>query len=113
MVIPSFAVGRTQELLYLLREIKEQNLVVHHPNFPVYVDSPLSARATNIYSGDLTGYADEETVEVIKSGYNPIRFPDLRLCESVEESKMLNADGIPKVIISSAVCARPDGFATI
>src|SRR5699024_10350273 len=79
VVIPSFAVGRTQELLYLLREIKEQNLVVHHPNFPVYVDSPLSARATNIYSGDLTGYADEETVEVIKSGYNPIRFPDLRL----------------------------------
>lgn len=102
VVIPSFAVGRTQELLYLLREIKEQNLVVHHPNFPVYVDSPLSARATNIYSGDLTGYADEETVEVIKSGYNPIRFPDLRLCESVEESKMLNADGIPKVIISSS-----------
>lgn len=102
VVIPSFAVGRTQELLYLLREIKEQGLVRHHPNFPVYVDSPLSARATNIYSGDLTGYADEETIEVLKSGYNPIRFPDLCLCESVEESKTLNADGVPKVIISSS-----------
>ena len=102
VVIPSFAVGRTQELLYLLREIKEQGLVAHHPDFPVYVDSPLSARATNIYSGDLTGYADEETVKVIKSGYNPIRFPDLRLCETVEESKNLNADGVPKVIISSS-----------
>lgn len=102
VVIPSFAVGRTQELLYLLREIKEQGLVAHHPDFPVYVDSPLSARATNIYSGDLTGYADEETVEIIKSGYNPIRFPDLRLCETVEESKNLNADGVPKVIISSS-----------
>ena len=43
VVIPSFAVGRTQELLYLLREIKEQGLVAHHPDFPVYVDSPLSA----------------------------------------------------------------------
>ena len=96
VVIPSFAVGRTQELLYLLREIKEQGLVKRHPNFPVYVDSPLSARATNIYSGDLTGYADEETVAVLKSGYNPIRFPDLKLCESVEESKTLNADGVPQ-----------------
>ena len=102
VVIPSFAVGRTQELLYLLREMKEQGLVVHHPGFPVYVDSPLSARATNIYSGDLSGYADEETVAVLKSGYNPIRFPDLHLCESVEESKTLNTDGVPKVIISSS-----------
>ena len=102
VVIPSFAVGRTQELLYLLREIKEDGLVTRHPDFPVYVDSPLATRATNIYSGDLTGYADEETVEVIKSGYNPIRFPDLRLCESVEESKTLNTDGVPKVIISSS-----------
>lgn len=102
VVIPSFAVGRTQELLYLLREIKEAGLVEHHKNFPVYVDSPLASRATEIYSTDLTGYADEETVRVLQSGFNPIRFPNLHLCETVEESRALNADSVPKVIISSS-----------
>lgn len=51
VVIPSFAVGRTQELLYLLRIIKEKGLVKNHAHFPVYVDSPLAVEATEIYSG--------------------------------------------------------------
>lgn len=102
LVIPSFAVGRTQELLYFIREIKEKGLVKSNPDFPVYVDSPLAAKATGIYSGDLTGYADEETVEVIKKGFEPLRFPNLNICETVEESKALNDDQKPKVIISSS-----------
>ena len=88
LVIPSFAVGRTQELLYFIREIKERRLVKSNPDFPVYVDSPLAAKATNIYSGDLTGYADEQTVEVINKGFNPIHFTNLNLSESVEDSRL-------------------------
>jgi metallo-beta-lactamase family protein len=102
VVIPSFAVGRTQELLYYIREIKERNLVKCNPDFPVYVDSPLAAEATKIYSGNLDGYADEETASVIKSGFEPIKFTNLNICESVEESKALNEDNVPKVIISSS-----------
>lgn len=102
VVIPSFAVGRTQELLYFIREIKERFLVKSMPNFPVYVDSPLAMEATQIYDGDLTGYADEETIEILKSGFKPISFPGLTLCRSVDESMALNEDKIPKVIISSS-----------
>lgn len=102
VVIPSFAVGRTQELLYFIREIKERGLVKNNPDFPVYVDSPLAAEATKIYSGDLTGYADEETVRLIKTGFKPISFSNLNISTSVEQSKALNEDGVPKVIISSS-----------
>ena len=102
VIIPSFAVGRTQELLYFIREMKEQKLVKSLPDFPVYVDSPLAAKATQIYSGDLNGYADEETVMVIKNGFKPIDFSNLHICESVEESMALNQDTAPKIIISSS-----------
>jgi metallo-beta-lactamase family protein len=102
VVIPSFAVGRTQELLYFIREMKQKKLVKSVPDFPVYVDSPLAAEATEIYSGDLTGYADEDTVRVIREGFRPLRFSNLHICESVEESRSLNEDRVPKVIISSS-----------
>ncbi|MGI5958450.1 MAG: MBL fold metallo-hydrolase RNA specificity domain-containing protein [Massiliimalia sp.] len=102
VVIPSFAVGRTQELLFHIREIKERFLVKSVPNFPVYVDSPLAMEATQIYDGDLTGYADEETVAILQSGFRPTQFPNLILCRSAEESIALNNDPKPKVIISSS-----------
>ncbi len=102
VVIPSFAVGRTQELLYFIREIKERKLVTSVPDFPVYVDSPLASEATRIYDGDLTGYADEETIEVLKKGFQPIRFSNLRITQTTDESKLLNEDPTPKVIISSS-----------
>lgn len=102
VVIPSFAVGRTQELLYFIREIKEQNLVKSVPNFPVCVDSPLAIEATKIYEEELLGYADEETLAVLKKGNGPLRFPGLRLINEAEESKSLNFDETPKVIISSS-----------
>ena len=102
VVIPAFAVGRTQELLYHIRKIKEQNLVTSIPDFPVFVDSPLALAATQIYDGDLTGYADEETLEVLRKGFRPIKFSNLNLCQSADESIALNADPTPKVIISSS-----------
>lgn len=102
VVIPAFAVGRTQQLLYFIREIKERNLVSHNPNFPVYVDSPLATEATRIYDTDLTGYADEETIKILNSGFDPISFPNLKLIETAEDSKLINFDNTPKVIISSS-----------
>ncbi|MGI6152346.1 MAG: MBL fold metallo-hydrolase RNA specificity domain-containing protein [Christensenellaceae bacterium] len=102
VVIPAFAVGRTQELLYQLREIKEQALVKSMPDFTVHVDSPLALEATQIYNGDLTGYADEETLAILKEGFHPLRFPGLKLCRTTEESIALNEDPRPKVIISAS-----------
>ncbi len=102
IIIPSFAIGRTQELLYFLREIKERGLVKSRPDFKVFVDSPLAGKATRIYDGDLRGYADEETCNILKSGTSPTIFDDLRITESTDESKMLNEDMEPKLIISAS-----------
>ena len=101
VIIPSFAVGRTQELLYFIREMKEQNLVKSVPNFTVVVDSPLAGEATRIFSGDLHGYLDEEAIAALKGGAL-FQFPGLTITESSEESKALNADPAPKVIISAS-----------
>lgn len=102
VIIPAFAVGRTQELLYFLREIKQKGLVTSVPNFPVYVDSPLAKAATTIFAGDLTGYIDEEAKALVDDGIRMLTFDDLYLTESSEESKALNADKMPKVIISAS-----------
>ena len=102
MIIPSFAVGRTQELLYFIREIKERGLVTGHGDFPVYMDSPLAIEATSIFLQCDTQFVDEEMQRLIRSGVNPIVFPGLELAVSQEESKAINEDKTPKVIISAS-----------
>lgn len=102
VVIPSFAVGRTQELLYLLRIIKEKGLLKGYENFPVYVDSPLAVEATEIYSGSMIDYYDEETKELLKKGINPIKFPGLKLSVTSDDSVRINIDKNPKIIISAS-----------
>ena len=102
VVIPSFAVGRTQELLYFLRQIKEAGLVHGHDGFPVYVDSPLANRSTTIFRENFGECCDEETLAVLQKGENPLWFPDLVTAEKKEESMAINADAIPKVIISAS-----------
>ena len=102
VIIPAFAVGRTQELLYFMREMKERGLVKSAPDFAVCVDSPLAREATRIFSGDLHGYLDEEAIAVLQGGQNLFTFPGLRLVESSEESKALNLDKSSKVIISAS-----------
>lgn len=102
VVIPSFAVGRTQELLYFLRKIKVNRLVKGHENFPVYVDSPLAVEATNIFYKNEESCFDEEAMELVREGINPISFPGLRLTITSEESKAINFEDTPKVIISAS-----------
>lgn len=102
VIIPSFAVGRTQELLYFMREMKKEGLVKSNPDFTVCVDSPLANEATKIFSGDLRGYLDDDALEVVKDGERLFTFPGLTMTESSEESKMLNMDKSSKVIISAS-----------
>ena len=102
VVIPAFAVGRTQEVLYFIRRIKQEGLVKSVPDFPVYIDSPLATKATSIFGGDLRGYLDEEALQLVREGTSMFSFPGLRCTESVDESKLLNMDHAPKVIISAS-----------
>lgn len=102
VVIPSFAVGRTQEILYFIREIKEQNLLSEFPNFEVYVDSPLAIEATSVFTKNGRSCFDEEAMKVVNRGVNPLVFPGLKLSVTSDDSKQINFDQNPKVIISAS-----------
>ena len=101
VIIPSFAVGRTQELLYFFRQIKQEHLLPEYESFPVYVDSPLANEATAIFLQCSPDCLDEATLSIMAEGQNPIWFDGLNTTVSAEESKALNADPAPKVIIAS------------
>ena len=102
VVIPSFAVGRTQELLYFLRKIKVERLVEGFENFPVYVDSPLAVEATGIFQDNRWECFDEEAMELVREGINPISFAGLKLAITSDESREINFIDTPKVIISAS-----------
>lgn len=102
VVIPSFAVGRTQEILYHIREIKEKNLVPNFPHFLVYVDSPLAIESTHIFNKHRYSCFDEEAMSLIRQGINPLVFEGLITTTSSEESRLINEDSRPKVIISAS-----------
>ncbi len=106
VVIPSFAVGRTQELLYQIRRIKEEGLVKGHGDFPVYMDSPLANEATAIFLQTNPDDFDGETKALFAKGINPLIFPGLKISASSEESKAINFDKTPKVIISASGMAE-------
>ena len=108
VVIPSFAVGRTQEILYELDKLKE---VKDDEEFkrkyrtlmkaPVYVDSPLAISATEVFKEN-TDLFDEETQQEIRRGDNPLEFPGLKFTRTSDESKALNEDTTPSIIISAS-----------
>ena len=102
VVIPSFAVGRTHEILYFIREIKVRGLVSGHGDFPVYVDSPLANEATGIFLQTDEHYFDAETRALLDQGINPLMSPGVQLSVTSEESKAINMDKKPKVIISAS-----------
>ena len=102
VVVPSFAVGRTQEMLYFMRQIKAEGLVHGHGNFKVFVDSPLACEATNIFGQHKYDCFDEEALELIQKGINPISFPGLKTSVTSEDSRAINFDDECKVIISAS-----------
>ncbi|MGN0288566.1 MAG: MBL fold metallo-hydrolase RNA specificity domain-containing protein [Lachnospiraceae bacterium] len=102
VVIPSFAVGRTQEMLYFLRQIKAEHRIIGFDHFEVYVDSPLAVEATGIFHNNIYSCYDEEAMELVQRGINPIAFPGLRLSVTSDESKAINFNTDPKVILSAS-----------
>ena len=109
VVIPSFAVGRTQEILYEINKIKEsdENDEIFKKEYeelmhtPVYVDSPLAISATEIFRENANLF-DEEVRREIESGDNPLEFPDLNFTRTADESKELNEKDEPSIIISAS-----------
>lgn len=102
VVIPSFAVGRTQEMLYFIRQIKEDGLVHGHDDFLVYVDSPLAVEATSIFGEHRLDCYDEDAQALINRGVNPIGFTGLKVSITAEDSRAINEMETPKVIISAS-----------
>ena len=102
VVIPSFAVGRTQEMLYFIRQIKQDGLVTGHDGFQVWVDSPLAIEATNIFRERMFADFDKEAMELLQEGINPIGFEGLKVAVTSEESRAINDDKRPKIIISAS-----------
>ena len=105
VVIPAFAVGRTQEILYFIRTILEYDMV-KYKDFDVYVDSPMAVEATAIFEDNTFGYYDEESLKIIREGGHPLIFPNLKISVSTEDSKKINESTKPCVIISaSGMCS--------
>ncbi len=102
VVIPSFAVGRTQEMLYFLRQIKVDRLIKGHEDFLVYVDSPMAVEATGVFQENRLECFDEAAMALVREGINPISFAGLKLSITSEESKAINFCDKPKVIISAS-----------
>lgn len=103
VVIPSFAVGRTQELIYEFNRFYERKpeLRAELDKITVYIDSPMATTATEVFRKNAQVF-DEETKAYILKGDNPLDFPNLRFTRSTAESQALNADSKPKVIISAS-----------
>jgi metallo-beta-lactamase family protein len=103
VVIPSFAVGRTQEIIYALNEHYDGNneFSKAFKNIPVYIDSPLASKATEIFKKNAHVF-DEEAREKILSGDNPLEFKNLHFTQTTDESKALNMSTEPKIIISAS-----------
>ncbi len=102
VVIPAFSVGRTQELLYYIRRIKTEQMLTDLRDFEVYVDSPLSIEATNVFTQNVEDCYDEEALEIVRNGGNPIGFAGLKVSVTSEDSKLINQSKSPKVIISAS-----------
>ena len=102
VVIPSFAVGRTQEMLYFLRQIKLENLVHGHGDFPVYVDSPLANEATAVFLQANPASLDDEARALIRAGVNPLWFDGLKTSVTANTRSSVNFDQTPKVILSAS-----------
>jgi metallo-beta-lactamase family protein len=103
IIIPSFAVGRTQVLVYILHKLFDQNRI---PDMPIFVDSPLAVHATNVFRSHLD-YMDRETERIYISNHeDPFGFQRLSYVEDVEHSKKLNSLAYPHIIISGSGMAE-------
>jgi len=99
VLIPSFAFGRTQELLYMLHELYNEEKV---PKIPVYVDSPLATNITKVFGEHPEVYDRETHKTFLEKGQNPFSFPQIHFTQSVEESISLTRDQTPHIVLSAS-----------
>jgi metallo-beta-lactamase family protein len=99
MLIPSFAFGRTQEIIYLFHEIYNESDV---PQVPIFVDSPLAANLTRVFGEHPELYDHQTHVSFLRQGQNPFSFQGIHFVRSVEESMELNRDDKPHVVIAAS-----------
>ena len=99
ILIPAFAYGRTQEMLYLLHELYNEGAI---PKLPVFVDSPLSSKITKVFGEHPEVYDLETHQTFLRNGQNPFSFNQLKYIESLEESMALNRDRSPHIVIASS-----------
>ncbi len=99
LIIPSFAVERTQDLLYDLSSLQANDLL--DPNIDIYIDSPLAIAATEIFQRSLE-YYDQESMKLVKSGRHPLKMPNLKFSRTREDSMQLNSIMSNAIIISAS-----------
>ena len=96
VLIPAFAVERTQEILYILGEYQREGLL---PDIPIYLDSPLAIKATEIFRKNKK-YYDEEAIAIVNDGFDPFNMPNLKFTESTRESILINETQGPAIVIA-------------
>lgn len=102
VMIPAFAYGRTQEIIYYLHELY---LAGEVPRVPVYVDSPLATNITHVFGEHPETYDDETHETFLKNGINPFNFEHLKFVQTVEESMELNRDSRSHIVLAgSGMC---------
>jgi len=101
VVIPAFAVERTQDIIYTLGQLIRKGFIPSIPVYPVYIDSPLAISATEIFSRNSDCF-DEETKALLSEGENPLELPEIIYTQTTEESKAINEDSRPGIIISAS-----------
>ncbi|WP_270304365.1 MBL fold metallo-hydrolase RNA specificity domain-containing protein [Baileyella intestinalis] len=103
VVIPSFAVGRTQEMIYELNKVYDENpaMAERLKDIMVYIDSPMANAATEVFKKNVSDF-DDEARAYIASGDHPLEFKNLRFTQNTEDSQRLNMDDKPKIIISAS-----------
>ncbi len=99
VLIPSFAYGRTQELIYMLHELYDSGQV---PRMPIYVDSPLAVRLTGVFGEHPEVYRQETHETFLEKGKNPFSFEQIRFTSSVEESMELMREEKPHIVLASS-----------
>lgn len=99
LIIPSFAVGRTQTLLYLLRDMRLRGLI---PDLPIFVDSPMAQRVTDVFCRHIDIFDEEAKAVFNKTGVCPILSPNMQFVQSKEESQKINDMRYPAIIVSAS-----------
>jgi metallo-beta-lactamase family protein len=102
VIIPAFAVGRTQEMLYFLKKIKEAGLLGAYQDVPIYVDSPLAIEATEVFNRNKESCFDAEAMYYVSRGENPIGVSGLIMTTTTDASRAINADRRCKIILSAS-----------